>query len=502
VGDGGRRSFRFGEIRRAGLFGSMPSTLLAALGVVLVVGWLAVAGFVPWLLAGPLAVAGLAVALGRVQGRPLHAVLPTLVRFGWRRLRGRHRWFRPVPLVSDDGIPTAQPAPLAGLDLYELDITWTHAGGRHALGAVHDRAAGTVSATIRVHGDGQFALLDDREQIARADAWGGALAGFARERCQVLRVKWDDWAAPVPLQEQIGDLGRRWADEPASDTRDAYLQLLRDVAPEVVRHEVTITVTVAVPRIRRGPFGRSGSLDAALTTLGEELRLLRDRLDTARVQAQVMSATDLIVAARLRSDPAAREQLAGLRQSLAAATGAAAPNFGPMTIAEEVALVRVDRAVHRSWWFARWPRREVVDAGWLSVLLNGMDCVRTVSAVFEPIHPRASDRDVDRELVKREANMESRRRRDFRVTGKDRKAFEEAEAREGELNAGFAEMFYVGLVTLTAPDEATLEAQAGQLEQAAAQAGVELMAMWGQQAAGLVASLPLGRSLARRSVTA
>ena len=165
-------------------------------------------------------------------------------------------------------------------------------------------------------------------------------------------------------------------------------------------------------------------------------------------------------------------------------------------------MVRVDRAVHRSWWFARWPRREVPDAGWLAGLINGMDCTRTVSVVFEPIPPSQSDRAVDREVVKREANMESRRRRDFRVTGKDRKALDEAEAREAELNSGFAEMFYVGLVTLTAPDDDTLELQAAQLEQVAAQAGIELQPLWGQQAAGWVASLPLGRSLARRVVPA
>ena len=136
-----------------------------------------------------------------------------------------------------------------------------------------------------------------------------------------------------------------------------------------------------------------------------------------------------------------------------------------------MALVRVDRAVHRSWWFARWPRRDVASAGWMSTLLDGMDCTRTVSVVFEPIPPTSSDRAVDRELVKREANMESRRRRDFRVSGKDVKAFDEAQAREHELNAGFAELFYVGLVTLTAATDAVLEAQASQLEQVAAQAG-------------------------------
>ncbi len=495
-----QRSYRFGELRRAGLFGSLPATLLVPAIAALAGGWAAAAGFMPWPAAVPVLTAGAALAVGRVRGQPLHAILPALARFGWRRLRHRHHWYRPVPLVSDDGIPTSVPPGLAGLNLYEIDVTWVAAGRRDPVGVVHDRAAATVAATVRVNGDGQFALLDDHEQETRADGWGGALAGFARERTQVVRVKWDDWAAPVPLQDQIGLLEERWADQPSSEARSSYLALMHAVAPDVVRHEVLVTVTVAVPRNRRSPLRPADDLGAAISTLCDELRLFRDRLDAARIQVPaVLSAAELIVATRVRSDPSAAEQLAVLRQSLAASTGWAAPNFGPMTVTEELGVVRVDRAVHRSWWFARWPRREIPDAGWLSMLIDGVDCTRTVSVVFEPIPPSQSDRAVDRELVKREANMESRRRRDFRVTGKDRKAFDEAEAREAELNSGFSEMFYVGLLTLTAHDDATLELQAAQLEQVAAQAGIELQPMWGQQDAGWVASLPLGRSLARRS---
>ena len=210
--------------------------------------WLAVAGYLPWPLAAPIVAVGGYITVGRVHGRPLHAMLPALARFWWRRLRGRHRWFRAVPLISDDGIPVDVPPGLAGLDLYEADVTWVAAGRRDPIGVVHDRAAGTVSATIRPNGDGQFALLDDHEQLSRADGWGGALAGFARERSHVVRVKWDDWAAPVPLQDQIGELERRWADEATTPARDSYLELMHAVAPDVVRHEVLVTVTVAVAR--------------------------------------------------------------------------------------------------------------------------------------------------------------------------------------------------------------------------------------------------------------
>jgi len=465
-----------------------------------VTAWLAVSGFVLWLVAAPVLAGSLTLAFGRVRGRPLHAVLPAVLRWTWRRLRGRNSWYRPVTLVSDDDLPVAVPAPLAGLELFETDVGWQITGRQVPLGVVWDRTAGTVTASMRVTGDGQFALVDPRGQELRLDGWGSALGGFAQERSKVLRVTWRDWSSPVPVHDQIDVLRDRWVDEPETPARSSYLTLMGAVAPQVVNHDVIVEVTVGVPKGRPTARRRGEPpLAAAIGVLCDELRLFSDRLDSAGLQVPgVLSAADLISAMRVRSDPAVLEQIAGLRQTLAAATGQAAPNFGPMTVTETLTAARVDRAVHRSWWFARWPRREV-PAGWMDRLIFEAGCTRTITVVFEPIAPSQSDHAVDRELVTREANIESRSRRGFRVTGKDRKALDEAEARESELNSGYPEMFYVGLVTVTAPDDATLEVQGAQLEQVAAQVGVELQPMWGQQAAGWVAALPLGRTLARRA---
>lgn len=495
-----RRSYRFDALRRAGLFGSLPLTMIVALGVGLGVGWATIAGIVPRPIGAPVVLVAAGLAFGKVRGRPAHLMVPAMMRFGWRKLRGRHRWYRPVPLVCDDQIPIAVPAALGGLDLIEFDVGWLHPGRTSPLGAVHDRSAGTVTGVLRVTGDGQFALVDPRNQELRLEGWGSALGGFCRERSDVVRVTWRDWSAPVPVRDQIGGLETRWHGEPSTPARGSYLALMAEVAPQVVRHDVVVEVTVAVPRNRGRDNEPGGRVGAGLRVLSSELALFRDRLDAAglRVTA-ILSAGDVVTAMRVRSDPTCGEQLAGLRQSLAAATGAASPNFGPMTVDEHLTHVGVDRSVHRTWWFARWPRREV-PAGWMDRLIFDAGCTRTISVVFEPIPPSRSDRHVDRELVSREANIESRQRRSFRVSGKDVKALAAAEAREGELNAGYSELGYVGLVTLTAADVDTLERQAAQLEQVAGQVGVELEPMWGQQAAGWVSSLPLGRSIARRLV--
>jgi hypothetical protein len=139
-----------------------------------------------------------------------------------------------------------------------------------------------------------------------------------------------------------------------------------------------------------------------------------------------------------------------------------------------------------------------VPAGWLDQLLFGIPATRTVTVVFEPIAPSRSDRDIDKETVTRETNAEDRARRGFRVRAADRKAAREVTLRESELNDGYSELAYVGLLTVTASSVEELDDFGGIVEQTAAQAGIELHPLYARQASGWVSSLPLGRTVARR----
>ena len=134
---------------------------------------------------------------------------------------------------------------------------------------------------------------------------------------------------------------------------------------------------------------------------------------------------------RDRSDPRLVELLPSLSRSLATAARKAPADFGPLAVEEHWDHIRVDGSVHRTWWFARWPRREV-PAGWLAQLLFGIPATRTVTVVFEPIAPSRSDRDIDKEAVTRETNADDRVRRGFRIRAADRKAAREVTLRETE----------------------------------------------------------------------
>ena len=490
------RAYRFGERRRSGMFGTVPPSLAAVGAVALIAGWMAIAGYVPI----PICVAVVAgcawLWFGKIRERPAHEILPALAMWWWRRLRSRNRWYRPVALVADGEAPAALPPVLAGLDLYEIDVDWPTIGHTGPLGIVRDRQAGTVTAVVRVCGDGQFGLVDPAGQDMRIDEWGAAIAGFAREHSPVTRVTFHDWTSPMPIRDSVARLEGEWADEAEHPARNSYLQLLRDTSATVIDHEVLVEVTVDLNRVSK-TRGET-SLSIGLRTVSEQTRLFAGRLNTSGLRVEsVLSASDLVTAMRVRSDPSAVEHLATLANSLAAATGTAAPTFGPMYVDDRLGSVVVDGAWHRSWWFARWPRREVAGS-WLDSLVFDSDCTRTFTTVFEPVAPSRSDNDVDRERTQREANIETRRRKGFIVRRADEKAVAEVESREVELATGYVECLYTGLLTLTASTSDRLDQQAADLEQVAANAGIELQPLWGRQGDGWVASLPLGRTLARR----
>jgi hypothetical protein len=168
-----------------------------------------------------------------------------------------------------------------------------------------------------------------------------------------------------------------------------------------------------------------------------------------------------------------------------------------MAVAEEWDHVRIDRASHRSWWIDGWPRSEV-PAVWMDLLLLGGECTRTVTVVFEPISPSQAARSVDEASVALESAEAAKSKHGFRVRASERRVREEVERREHELVAGHGELAYCGLVHVTAINLDELDDAGADFEQCAARAGVQLRPLEGRHAAGWVAGLPLGRTLASR----
>ncbi|MGH2475524.1 MAG: SCO6880 family protein, partial [Candidatus Limnocylindrales bacterium] len=441
------RTYRFAPLVRAGLFGAMPASQV----VILVVGGgLSFVGILlrlfPWALLPALVAAVL--AFKRVDGWPLHEVIP--LRVAWLAHPHRHRWFRPVPLLAPgergrDELPRA----MQGLRLLDADAAWIATPGRVAgVGVVHDGTAGLLTAVLRVTGDGQFSLTSAETQDTRVGLWGEALAGFCRERLTVCRVVWHEWSTSTRVdatsdadQRRPGALGV---------AADDYTELVTHAAPRAVTHDILLSLTIdlsAMPSRRNRPID---AVAGGLQLLVAELRLFTVRLEAAGLRVDPpLSPAEITMAVRARSAPFAEKQQVALAASLAAGLGVTAGDLAPMAVGEEWDHVRVDGAVHRSWWVEGWPRAQV-PAVWMDLLLLGGDCTRTVTMVFEPISPSQAARSVDEASVALESAESAKSKHGFRVRASERRIREEVERREHELVAGYGELAYCGLVTVTA----------------------------------------------------
>jgi hypothetical protein len=483
------RRYRFGPLdRSAWLLGLGPAACIA-LGVGLLLGGLAFHATGSVLAAAPPVALAALLAFGRYDGRVAHEWIEPL--WGWAVLRHHDaaRWTARVPLLGPGAGGADLPPCLAGLELHEV----AGRGGAPrptGVGVVVDRARQLVSATVRVRG-GAFALLEHDDQARVLDGWGAALGGFCRERGAVTRVAWSEWAAPASLDEHLAFVRDQHGAAP-TPTLDEYLALVARAGPLTFAHETLVTVTVDRRRVRSA---RAVDADAAaVDALLEELRRFTSRLEQAGFLVDPpLAPGELALVVRLRSDPSAAPRLATRRDRLAEQAQMVSPhNAAPLAVDTRWRHVRVDQALHRCFWVAEWPRLEV-PGDWLATLLLHPGGIRTVTVVHEPVPPSRSRRAVDREATRLASDEDERVRRGFRVRAQHRRAESEVLARETEIVAGYAELRFAGVLTVTAFDQQALDDQAADWEQAAAQGGLELRALDGQHDLAFAAGLPLGR---------
>jgi hypothetical protein len=492
------RTFRFGPLDRSGLILGVTGRQAAALGTAAVLaGWLldrhAPAPFV----LTPLLVAAV-VAFARVGGDAAVDLLPVWAGFAGRAVLRRNRWLAPIPSRRAGQSPPVVPALpsfMAGLVLVDAGpVPWAPAR-LASVGAVVDRRAGTVCATVPVR-TGGFCLLDRSEQERLISGWGDALGGFCQERSAVASVRWTESMAPVGLdgcRRFLADYGRGM-----TDALEDYRQLLDDVEATSSGHQALVTVTVAERRVRRSG-GQRGV--AATDALLEEVRLLTARLRAAGLDADVpLSPAELADTIRRRVDPYVTP-VPGTSPSVASAAGIVSMSrAAPLATDMAWSHARVDSSAHRSFWISEWPRLDM-PPNWIEPLLMQPGAVRTISVLYEPVPPGRSRRQVDREATKLASDEEQRARSGFRIGARHRRQQGALAEREAELVAGYAELCFAGFLTVSSPDPNDLDYACGEYLQAAAQSGLELRPLHGRHDLGLLCTLPVGRGLAERRLT-
>jgi hypothetical protein len=164
---------------------------------------------------------------------------------------------------------------------------------------------------------------------------------------------------------------------------------------------------------------------------------------------------------------------------------------GPLAVESQWRDVRVDGAYHRTWWIGTWPRLAVPPA-WLEPFLSGGGVTRSMTVYFQPVPTHQSRRRIERDLVKLESDAITKEDKGRRVDARHQRATQALLDREEELVAGYPEMGYAGLVTVSARTRDELDEHAEIVEQLARETGMDLRVLDGRQDIAWAAALPLG----------
>jgi hypothetical protein len=497
------RTYRFAPRDRSGwILGLGGAQCLSLGGGIFTAGLLLEAAAPAPAVALPV-IAALVFAFGSWDRRSLHQWAPVLLRYATLRLSGQARWSAELPLVTgsptDDQKDPDLPPFLEGLSMYDAGaVSWIPLTTSAGVAVIRDRRQRTVSASVRIRGR-EFSLLERGEQERLVQLWGDALAAFCSERGPVVGIRCTEWAAPAGLAEHERFVAGRAVALQGSEALESYRELLVDAGPLATRHEVLVTVTVDLRRVRAGRGDGQRPEDTAVELLLEELRLLTTRLEAAGLDvAPPLSPVQTAETLRLRCDPAVGRHLDTRAGSLAAMAGVVSRyNTAPLATEAKWSHVRADGALHRTYWVAEWPRLDV-PPNWMEPMLLHAGGTRTFALHYEPVPPSRSQRRIDRDSTRLATDEEQRTRTGFRIGAHHRRAQAAVLEREAELVAGYGELEYAGFITVTADDEDTLARSCAEYEQVAAQAGLELRGLDGRHDLGLVCALPLGRGLAPR----
>jgi hypothetical protein len=465
--------------RRTLLLGlSIPQLLVLGIGSVAFVATLYAAGGRAIVWSTPIWMTGLILALVRVRGRPLVEWLP--ITGSWVRRtvadqrRYRSRVFRPRPAGT-----LALPGDAAALRQSADPTT----------GAVmvHDPHAGTLTAILGVTHPA-FVLLDPAEQQRRVIAWGRVLAGTCRSgriaRFQVLEST---------LPDSGTDLNDWWTVRGVDDgswTAATYRQLIDRAGPASERHRTTISIALDLRAAARQVRAAGGGIPGGAAVLRQEMANLNTAVRAADLSPTGwLTPADLAVVLRTAYDPAAALRLDRHEIGRDLATA------GPLAVVETWDRLRTDSAVHAVLWISEWPRTQVVP-GFLAPLLLMPGVRRTFSITCTPVRVDLAFRDIRRKKTGLISDANQRAKIGQVEDAAHTAAYRDVLQQEQELTSGHGILRYTGLIAVTAPTAAELDAAVASIEQAAVQACCETRRLVGQQAqAFAVAALPLCRQV-------
>jgi hypothetical protein len=472
---------KFSRLARRGiLFGmTLPQLVTASLAVTTIIFSLYFAGGPGLAWTSPVWVTAAAATWVPVGGRPVILWL-TIAGHWFLRSAGKQTSYRKRVTTPRPAGTLALPGDAASLRAWEDPET----------GAVmiQDPYAQTLTAILEVTHP-SFILLDPIEQQRRVTGWGRVLATTCRSgriaRFQVLERT---------LPDSGSGLAQWWAahgNDDGSWVATTYRELIQRAGPAGERHVSTISVSLDVKAAGRAVRVAGGGMKGAAHVLRQEMTTLTSALRTADLKPSGWySAGQLAVMLRTAYDPAIAVTLDRTN-----GVGSVLADAGPVVVEESWDRLRSDTACHTVLWISEWPRSLVFPGFLAPVLLTG-GITRSFSLICDPVRADVAARDIRKKRTGYISDAHQRAKvgqiEDLRQTAE----YDDVLQQDADLTAGHGLLRYTGLVALSAPTEAELDAAVATVEQAAIQASCETRRLVGQQAqAFTAAALPLGRGI-------
>lgn len=467
------------------------AVVIGAAGVITVAVFLA-RGILPGLGTLLLMVPVAATGIVKVHGLSLITWVRWAAAYHWRRIMGRTRFRRTIPL--EQPLVHGELVLPGAAHRYQV---WEAPGGE---AVIWDAEKQTASITCMVASQGLAA--HDIQGISPEERQNDLLqfmqvAGSWTRRSQIRRVSMLERTRPGTIERQQHDLDRQ---EATGAARDSYQEALRLVEPHVVfrPQHLTVTLDCASGAGRAAVKAHGGGKAGVLALAQQEIQATGHALRTsgftrvAWVSPREWGAWGRSIidpASDPRMDVRGRTGFAGVLPELA----------GPMSWDERKDFVETDSAYHRAYWIPEYPRIDVLP-GFLGQLAlaetaTGQPVRHTLQVIGAPTPLASALKDIEeqRETWKTNADVRSRQGKDTTIA--DNVDWENLDKDEHALIAGHGQIRFSGFVTVSAPSYEELLSSCSSMELAAAQASVEMMCLTYQQGAALIAAAyPAGQA--------
>jgi len=359
-------------------------------------------------------------------------------------------------------------------------------GGRD-LGIVEDSRRQTWTGLLRISGQA-FDLLTSEHQRALADGWMTLLADYCRSGDLVTRLQWVTRSVPDGGEAHVA-----WLKSAGAQVDEQYEELLEQHSTDTMRHEFYVAVTISLRRAADAVRGAWNVGMARERLLFDTLSDLADKLTSTGVSVDgYLGPADLTAVIRRGYVPDTTDRQTNESLQLRP------EQAWPAAIEAQWDYVRADDAFHAVYWVDEYPRVDV-GLGFLSPLLAATGVRRTVSMILQPMDLTTSQRHAEASLVSQMSARKEREQRGFLTTAAQEAELASTARREQEIAVGYGEYQFATFLVVSAFWQGQLARDCVTVEAMARRSKLQLVRMYGQQAAGLAFSLPLGLGLKDRS---